>query len=374
METYLITGGAGFIGSHLVKKLLSENFKVIVVDNFDDFYDYKIKISNLCEATNSSFQIKYDKKEKNLKEFVDFINNADKNMILLNKDIRNFDDLKEIFKNYKFDGIVHLAAKAGVRPSFERPLDYEETNIKGTLNLLELCKKFKINNFVCASSSSVYGDTPKLPFSESDNIKKTLSPYALTKKTCEEMAYLYYKNYGIKVIMLRFFTVYGPGQRPDLAIHKFAGKLKYNEKISIYGDGKTGRDYTYIDDIIAGITASIKFINKKNECYEIFNLGNNRVITLMEMVKIMEKISGYKADLEFCDFQKGDMPMTYADISKAKKLLGYSPKTDFEDGIEKFFEWFEKKEESKQNVDFFIFDISILRKNFLWTVYKLKKI
>ena len=158
------------------------------------------------------------------------------------------------------------------------------------------------------------------------------------------MAYLYYKNYGIKVIMLRFFTVYGPGQRPDLAIHKFAKKLKYNEKISIYGDGKTGRDYTYIDDIIAGITASIKFINKKNECYEIFNLGNNRVITLMEMVETMEKISGYKADLEFCGFQKGDMPMTYADISKAKKLLGYSPKTDSEDGIEKFFEWFEKKE------------------------------
>ena len=347
METYLITGGAGFISSHLVKKLLSENFNVIVVDNFDDFYDYKIKISNLCEATNAFFEIKYDKKERNLKEFVNFINNADKNIILLNKDIRNFDDLKEIFKNYKFDGIVHLAAKAGVRPSFEKPLDYEETNIKGTLNLLELCKKFKINNFVCASSSSVYGDTPKLPFSESDNIKKTLSPYALTKKTCEEMAYLYYKNYGIKVIMLRFFTVYGPGQRPDLAIHKFAKKLKYNEKISIYGDGKTGRDYTYIDDIIAGITASIKFINKKNECYEIFNLGNNRVITLMEMVKIMEKISGYKADLEFCDFQKGDMPMTYADISKAKKLLGYSPKTDSEDGIEKFFEWFEKKEESK---------------------------
>ena len=226
MKTYLITGGAGFIGSHLVKKLLSENFKVIVVDNFDNFYDYRIKISNLCEATNTSFEIKYDEKEKNQKEFVNFINNADKNIILLNKDIRNFDDLKEIFKNYKFDGIVHLAAKAGVRPSFEKPLDYEETNIKGTLNLLELCKKFKINNFVCASSSSVYGDTPKLPFSESDNIKKTLSPYALTKKTCEEMAYLYYKNYGIKVIMLRFFTVYGPGQRPDLAIHKFAKKLK----------------------------------------------------------------------------------------------------------------------------------------------------
>ena len=149
METYLITGGAGFISSHLVKKLLSENFKVIVVDNFDDFYDYKIKISNLCEATNAFFEIKYDKKEKNLKEFVDFINNADKNMILLNKDIRNFDDLKEVFKNYEFDGIVHLAAKAGVRPSFEKPLDYEETNIKGTLNLLELCKKFKISFFVC---------------------------------------------------------------------------------------------------------------------------------------------------------------------------------------------------------------------------------
>ena len=164
MKTYLITDGAGFIGSHLVKKLLSEHFKVIVVDNFDDFYDYKIKISNLCEATNISFKIRNYEKERNLKEFVDFINNTDKNIILLNKDIRNFDDLKDTFKNYKFDGIVHLAAKAGVRPSFEKPLDYEETNIRGTLNLLELCKKFKINNFVCASSSSVYGDTPKTSF------------------------------------------------------------------------------------------------------------------------------------------------------------------------------------------------------------------
>ena len=346
MKTYLITGGAGFIGSHLVKKLLSENFKVIIVDNFDDFYDYKIKISNLCEATNTFFEIKYYEKERNLKEFVNFINNLDKNITLLNKDIRNFDDLKDTFKNYKFDGIVHLAAKAGVRPSFEKPLDYEETNIKGTLNLLELCKKFQISNFVCASSSSVYGDTQKLPFSESDNIQKTLSPYALTKKTCEEMAYLYYKNYDIKVIMLRFFTVYGAAQRPDLAIHKFAKKLKYNEKISIYGDGKTGRDYTYIDDIISGITASIKFISQKNKCYEIFNLGNNRVITLMEMIKTMEKISGYKANLEFCDFQKGDMPMTYADISKAGKMLGYLPKMNFEDGIKIFFEWFEKKESS----------------------------
>ena len=187
---------------------------------------------------------------------------------------------------------------------------------------------------------------PKLPFSESNNIQKTLSPYALTKKTCEEMAYLYYKNYGIKVVMLRFFTVYGAGQRPDLAIHKFARKLKYNEKISIYGDGKTGRDYAYIDDIISGITASIKFISKKNECYEIFNLGNNRVITLMEMVETMEKISGYKANLEFCNFQKGDMPMTYADISKAGKMLGYSPKMNFEDGMKNFFKWFEKKESS----------------------------
>ena len=187
---------------------------------------------------------------------------------------------------------------------------------------------------------------PKLPFSESNNIQKTLSPYALTKKTCEEMAYLYYKNYGIKVVMLRFFTVYGAGQRPDLAIHKFARKLKYNEKISIYGDGKTGRDYAYIDDIISGITASIKFISKKNKCYEIFNLGNNRVITLMEMVETMEKISGYKANLEFCNFQKGDMPMTYADISKAGKMLGYSPKMNFEDGMKNFFKWFEKKESS----------------------------
>lgn len=348
MNTYLVTGGAGFIGSHLVKNLLSKNFKVIIVDNFDDFYDYKIKIQNLCEATDTVFEIENIKKEKNIKKFSDFVNNLGKNLILLNVDIRNYDDLKEIFENYKFNGIVHLAAKAGVRPSFEKPLDYEETNIRGTLNLLELCRIYKVDNFICASSSSVYGDTPKLPFSESDNIQKTLSPYALTKKTCEEMAYLYYKNYNLKVIMLRFFTVYGAGQRPDLAIHKFAKRLKYNEKIMIYGDGNTGRDYTYVDDIMAGITASIEFINKRDSCYEIFNLGNNRVITLLEMVKIMEKISGYKAILEFCDFQKGDMPMTYADISKAEKLLDYKPKTDFETGIKNFFEWFEKKEGKKQ--------------------------
>lgn len=341
MKAYLVTGGAGFIGSHLIENLLLKNCKVIVVDNFDEFYDYKIKIQNICEILKTSFKIKGLGKEKDLKDFTSFVNNSENNLTLLNEDIKNFLEMEKIFKNYKFDAIVHLAAKAGVRPSFESPLDYEETNIKGTLNLLELCKKYNVKNFVCASSSSVYGDNPKLPFSEDDAIQKTLSPYALTKKTCEELAYLYYKNFNLKIIMLRFFTVYGERQRPDLAIHKFLKKLKNGEKISIYGDGTSGRDYTYIDDIVSGILSSMEFVENKNECYEIFNLGNNRVVMLNEMVRTLEKISGYKANLDFCDFQKGDMPMTYADISKAQKILDYSPSTNFEAGIKKFCEWFE---------------------------------
>ena len=353
MNTYIITGGAGFIGSHLVQKLLAEDSKIIVIDNFNDYYDYKIKVRNIIEALELKNPLDlYDSiiscgnKEKILKNLCDTVNELP-NFRLSVSDIRNIEEMEEIFKKYKnIKTVIHLAAMAGVRPSFDNPLLYEEVNIKGTLNLLELMKKYCINDFIFASSSSVYGNNRKLPFSEADNLGNVLSPYALTKKTCEEILHLYHHNFHMNIAILRFFTVYGPRQRPDLAIHKFYNKMKSGEKIPFYGDGSTARDYTYIEDIISGIIGTIKYLNSTRKSYEIFNLGENHTVTLNEMIHTLEELSGYHADLEILPFQKGDMKITYADIEKSKNMLAYSPKTSFPEGIRKFLDYYNRLQQN----------------------------
>ena len=309
----LVTGAAGFIGSHLCESLVKEH-EVVGLDNFCDFYDIKIKRNNLHELA------KFD------------------NFQIIKADIRNKSELEDIFSHHKFDIIIHLAAMAGVRPSIADPVLYTEVNINGTVNLLEQCKKHSIKKFIFASSSSVYGNNKKIPFAESDSVDFPISPYAATKKAGELICHTYHHLEQISIICLRFFTVYGPRQRPDLAIHKFAQKILADEVIPVFGDGSTKRDYTHIDDIIDGILRSINFVNNGYR-YEIFNLGESQTISLSEMIETIEKVLGKTAQKEFLPLQPGDVDQTFAEISKAKKLLGYNPKTDFEDGVDKFVEW-----------------------------------
>ena len=335
MKTYLVTGAAGFIGSHLVTKLLSEGNKVINVDNFNNYYDVNTKISNVLESVGieKDDNLKLD----NLKEKIQ--ENTDK-YILEIVDIRDMNEMSRIFEQNKIDVVVHLAAMAGVRPSIQDPLLYEEVNVRGTMNILELMKKNNIKKFVCESSSSVYGNNEKVPFSEEDNVDRAISPYAATKKTCEIIAHTYFYLYNINTIMLRFFTVYGPRQRPDLAIHKFTKMISAGEKIPFYGDGTTQRDYTYIEDIIDGVTKSIKYVEENKNVYEIINLGESETISLKRMVETIEKELKIKANLDIQPMQDGDVNRTYADISKAKEILKYKPETKFDDGIKKFVNWY----------------------------------
>lgn len=315
MTTYLVTGGAGFIGSHLIAHLLKLNHRVICLDNFNDFYDPKIK-------------------ESNLKPCLD-----DKNFICIKGDIRDQKTLQDIFNQHSIHTVIHLAAMAGVRPSIENPLLYEDVNIKGFQVLLETMKDNHIHRLVAASSSSVYGNNEKVPFSETDNVDFAISPYAATKKSNEVMAHVYHKLNHLSVVMLRFFTVYGPGQRPDLAIHKFTKLIDHHQPIPFFGDGSTQRDYTYIDDIIQGVIASIHYVAQQ-EVYEIINLGEATPIDLKTMVSTIEDALGKKAQLEYQPMQPGDVKITYADISKAKLLLNYQPHTDFKTGIEAFVKWY----------------------------------
>jgi len=314
----LVTGAAGFIGSHLCEKLIAKN-KVVGLDNFCDFYDPKIKFDNIKECLNN------------------------KNFILHEADIRNKEQLNEIFTKYDFEVIIHLAAMAGVRPSIKDPQLYSEVNIDGTVNLLEECKKNKIKNFIFASSSSVYGNNKKVPFSENDNVDFPISPYAATKKAGELICHTYHHLEKISIVCLRFFTVYGSRQRPDLAIHKFARKILNNETIPVFGDGSTQRDYTYIDDIIDGIVKSIDYVQSGNH-FEIFNLGESQTITLNEMISTIEKTLNIEARKEWLPMQPGDVLLTFADISKSKNILGYDPKTKFQDGVEKFIKWLKKQQ------------------------------
>jgi UDP-glucuronate 4-epimerase len=339
--TYLITGGSGFIGSHLAEQLLKIGHSVINIDNFDDFYNYQIKIKNTLDSIGKNLPFEFSDKEADIQKLIS-ISKSD-NYTLYFQDIRDKDGLEKIFTAHKIDLVIHLAALAGVRPSIERPLEYEEVNVRGTMNLWELCKEFNIKKFVCASSSSVYGNNEKVPFAETDNVDNPISPYAATKKCGEILGHVYHELYNIDMIHLRFFTVYGPRQRPDLAIHKFTKLITENKEIPFYGDGNTARDYTYIDDIIDGITKSIHYLEKNSKVYEIINLGESEVINLSEMLSTIEKVLGKTAIKKMLPMQPGDVQKTNASIDKARTLIGYHPVTDFQNGIKKFVEWFLRK-------------------------------
>lgn len=311
MKHALVTGGAGFIGSHLVDRLLKEGWQVTVVDNFDPFYDPAIK-------------------RKNISAHFDY-----KTYRLFEIDIRDMEALHEKLTD-DYDVIVHLAAKAGVRPSIQDPIGYQEVNVRGTQNLLEFARHRGIKQFVFASSSSVYGINHNVPWKEDDCVLKPISPYASTKVSGELLGHVYSHLYGIRFIALRFFTVYGPRQRPDLAIHKFARLMLEGKPIPIYGDGSSRRDYTYIDDIIEGVRRAMDYTAT---LYEVINLGNNQTVSLLEMVRTLEEALGIKAKLEFLPPQPGDVPQTWADMEKAERLLGFRPKVRFENGIVEFVRW-----------------------------------
>ena len=316
MKKILVTGGAGFIGSHLIDRLLLDGYEVVNVDNFNDFYDPKIKENNIAG------HLKYSKLYS-----------------LIREDITNKDFLYNRLIKYNFDAIIHLAARAGVRPSIKNPHQYFIDNVIGTQNILDYAKNHNIRKLVLASSSSVYGNNKKTPFSETDPVDNPISPYAATKKTNELQAYTYHHLFGLKIIMLRFFTVYGPRQRPDLAIHKFMKLIKQGKSIPFFGDGSTARDYTYIDDIVQGILSSLNYLETHSSVYEIINLGNNKQVNLRDMVMTIEKTLNQKAMLDRLPMQQGDVEITYADISKAERLLGYKVKTLFSSGIDNFSKW-----------------------------------
>ena len=314
MQNILVTGGAGFIGSHLVDKLLGEGvWNVTVVDDFNDFYSPEIKRANVASHLQND------------------------NYRLVEADIRDAAALERVFNETKFDVIVHLAARAGVRPSLAEPKLYTETNINGTVNLLELAREHSIKQFVFGSSSSVYGINAKVPFAESDRIHQPISPYAATKAAGELICHTYSHLYDIRCICLRFFTVYGSRQRPDLAIHKFSKLITEGKPIQMFGDGTARRDYTYIDDIIQGVRAAIDY---DRSIYEIFNLGESQTTELKDLISLLERNLDTHAIIDQQPTQPGDVPVTFADISKSKELLGYNPTTKVADGIPKFVEWF----------------------------------
>lgn len=343
----LITGGAGFIGSNLVEKLLFLKHKVIVVDNFDDFYHVNIKCKNVLDSIGQGYKINkilhHHNKEDKIKNLI--FESKEKNYRLYFEDIRNYSKMEEILFKEKPEIIINLAALAGVNPSLNRALDYENVNVGGMLTLLEICKKFNIKKFIQASSSSVYGNNKKVPYSEKDTVDFPISPYAASKKNCEIFSYPYHHLYNINIIHLRFFTVYGQRQRPDLAIRKFTNLIYNNEEIPFYGDGTSSRDYTYIEDILDGIVSSIKFLIDNKNIYEIINLGNSNPISLKDMVTTLENALKIKANIKYLPMQPGDVFSTYADITKAWELFKYQPKTNFDSGVEKFIKWFKTTKE-----------------------------
>jgi UDP-glucuronate 4-epimerase len=314
---FLVTGGAGFIGSHLVESLLGDGHEVTVFDDFNDYYDPEVKHGNVA-AFLSPVEV-------------------------VEGDIRDAVLVERTFAGNKFDCVVHLAARAGVRPSISDPKLYFTTNIDGSFNLLDACRHHGVNHFVFASSSSVYGINKKVPFAESDPIERTISPYAATKLACEQICSNYSHLFGMRMVCLRFFTVFGPRQRPDLAISKFTHLLLEGNSIERYGDGSSARDYTYIDDIIQGVRASIAYDGNP---FEIFNLGGSQTTTLSELIEIIQDELGVTAEVIVKPDQPGDVPRTFADVDKAKRLLGYEPKTGPRDGIRKYIKWVRETEKA----------------------------
>lgn len=309
----LITGSAGFIGSHVAEYFLEQGHQVIGIDNFDPFYNIEQKKKNLAIAQQN------------------------KNYTFIEGDITDADALAMLPQG--IDAVVHLAAKAGVRPSIENPQAYTHTNIKGTLTLLEWMKQRNIKKLVFASSSSVYGNNKKTPFRETDNVDFPISPYAFTKKACELMNHTYHHLYGFDIMNLRFFTVYGPRQRPDLAIRKFVELISTGKPIQMFGDGSTARDYTFINDTRDGVYKAFEYVTGNENVFETVNLGNNSPIKLIELINCIGETLGKKPIIEQQPMQPGDVDITYADINKAKKLLGYNPSTTLQQGIAAFVNW-----------------------------------
>ncbi|PYJ13347.1 MAG: epimerase [Verrucomicrobia bacterium] len=307
----LVTGGAGFIGSHLVEKLLAASHDVVVLDDFNDFYDPQIKHANIAGFA--------------------------KDVTVYHVDLRDGESVRNLFHREKVNAIAHLAARAGVRPSIQYPRLYYDTNVTGTLHLLEAARVTGVERFVFASSSSVYGASKTVPFSEDEHLSQTFSPYAATKVAGEFLCSTYSHLYNLRVLALRYFTVYGPRQRPDLAIHQFTRRIYAGQAIDQFGDGTTRRDYTYIDDVIQGTIAALQY---EGPCFDIFNLGESETIQLKDLIAVIENALGKKAKVNQLPEQLGDMPLTCADISKARKLLGYKPTTRFSEGLPRFIDWF----------------------------------
>jgi UDP-glucuronate 4-epimerase len=328
MNTILVTGGAGFIGSHLCERLLVDGWCVINVDSFNDFYDPKIKQNNVQETFRCC----------------KILGISQDRYIIAQGDIRDLNFLRDVFEKRHPLAVIHLAAYAGVRPSIQNPTLYADVNINGTINILECLKEYGVKYYIFASSSSVYGNNSKVPFMEEDFVDMPISPYAATKKAGELFCHNYHHLYGIQTACLRFFTVYGPRQRPDLAIHKFTQLIAEGRPIPFFGDGTTQRDYTYIVDIIDGITKALQWVRGEGNRYEVFNLGESNTISLARMVQTLESALGIKAHIDQLPPQPGDVEKTFADIRKANAVFGYDPHTAFDEGINTFVQWYRNKQ------------------------------
>jgi UDP-glucuronate 4-epimerase len=312
---FLVTGGAGFIGSHVCERLLADGHAVWTLDDLNNFYDPALKRRNLAD-----------------------IQSLQKPFVFTQGDVADRACVERLFQNVHFDQVIHLAARAGVRPSLEEPALYQRVNVEGTANILEAARATGVAKLTIASSSSVYGVNSKVPFVESDPVFSPISPYAASKLACEALGHVYHHVYGMDIAMLRFFTVYGPRQRPDLAINKFARRIAAGQPIELFGDGSSARDYTFISDIVDGIMAC----TRQSFGYEIFNLGGSHPITLSRLVELLEEAVGKKALIKRMPDQPGDVPQTWADVSKSARRLGYAPKVRIEDGLPRFVDWFRK--------------------------------
>jgi UDP-glucuronate 4-epimerase len=317
MSLVLVTGGAGFIGSHLVEALLGEGREVVVLDNFDDFYDPDVKRANIAPLLGR------------------------RGFLLKEGDIRDHEAVDALFDQHRFGVVVHLAARAGVRPSIRDPILYSDVNVKGTVVLLEACRRHAVGKFVFGSSSSVYGNNPKVPFSEEDEVDRPISPYAATKRAGELLCATYHALHGLNVFCLRFFTVYGPRQRPEMAIHKFTRLIDHGRSLPRFGDGSTRRDYTYVTDIVAGLLRAIERV----QGFEIINLGGSRTTSLGDLIALLERQLGARAIVEDAPEQPGDVAATWADVAKAHRLLGYDPRVGLEEGVRRFVDWYRGRQE-----------------------------